>query len=196
MIGVNGLQALVRQRFTLAHEFGHYRLGHGTILDRDRDIFTGSDPQEVQANYFAGEFLAPRDAVTAWLETHGDPTIDLAVVVRFASRFGLSARAARVRFESAGLLARHRAKELDELIAGGEHSSLMSTLGLRQMADSLAEISDLPRLPHEMEGRATRILASGLIDVAELSERTGYEEARLEELLDSGGAHSNAEDEL
>ncbi len=195
MIGINGMQAAVRQRFTLAHEFGHYRLGHGTVLDRDSDI-NGSDPREVQANYFAGEFLAPRDAVSTWLETQGDPAIDLEVVVRFACRFGLSAKAARVRFEIARLVNRRQATELDALIDANEHSSLRSRLGLRQMADSLARIRELPRLPHQMEGRATRILASGLIDIAELAERTGYGEDRLRELLRSSGDDANPENQL
>jgi hypothetical protein len=35
---VNGRQALARQRFTLAHEFGHQRMGHASVVDEQRAI--------------------------------------------------------------------------------------------------------------------------------------------------------------
>src|SRR5262245_58875422 len=38
-IFVNGTEAVVRQRFTLAHEYGHYKLEHGTVFDRTVDMF-------------------------------------------------------------------------------------------------------------------------------------------------------------
>ena len=94
-IFVNGTEAAVRQRFTLAHEYGHYTLGHGTVFDRTADMF-GRDPREVAANAFAAEFLVLRPAVHAWMERRGDPDIDLEVVVRLAAYFGISARAARI----------------------------------------------------------------------------------------------------
>ena len=65
---VNGRQALSRQRFTLAHEFGHHRMGHATVVDEQAAI-SGKlthDRNEVCANAFAAEFLLPRDAVAAW----------------------------------------------------------------------------------------------------------------------------------
>lgn len=47
-----------RQRFTIAHELGHYALNHGSkedVLYRDGN----SDPDEVEANAFAAEILMP-----------------------------------------------------------------------------------------------------------------------------------------
>src|SRR3954468_17039010 len=57
LLFVNGAQAAVRQRFTLAHEFGHRRLGHASVVDRPVDVFGAAqrDPAEVAANYFAAE---------------------------------------------------------------------------------------------------------------------------------------------
>ena len=36
---VNGAARAGRQRFTLAHEFGHCRLGHASVIDRPADVF-------------------------------------------------------------------------------------------------------------------------------------------------------------
>lgn len=47
-----------RQRFTIAHELGHYALNHGSkedVLYRDGS----SDPDEIEANAFATEILMP-----------------------------------------------------------------------------------------------------------------------------------------
>ncbi|WP_143523930.1 ImmA/IrrE family metallo-endopeptidase [Rhizobium rhizosphaerae] len=63
-----------RERFTLAHEIGHFRLGHGTYLLSDtvieHDLLVMSDSpgdfdyarMEVQANLFASELLLPEFA--------------------------------------------------------------------------------------------------------------------------------------
>jgi Zn-dependent peptidase ImmA (M78 family) len=53
------------QRFTLAHEFGHYILHPGKIYFRDRelaapDLGGGRPYQEIEADAFAAEFLIPR----------------------------------------------------------------------------------------------------------------------------------------
>jgi len=65
-IGVNRRHALVRQRFSVAHELGHYLCGHEDFSDEyhvkveGRPIFV--DPeyrQELEANEFAAELLMP-----------------------------------------------------------------------------------------------------------------------------------------
>lgn len=51
-----------RQRFTIAHELGHYVLGHGSkedVLYRNGD----SDPDEIEANAFAAEILMPQGVI-------------------------------------------------------------------------------------------------------------------------------------
>ena len=57
-IGVNTNHPKVRQRFTIAHELGHYILGHDVnkILD---DEFDKNSDKEREANQFAGELLIP-----------------------------------------------------------------------------------------------------------------------------------------
>lgn len=65
VITINSERHPHHQRFTLAHELGHYALSHGekydnqVVLNRDG----GSDPDEVAANAFAAELLMPKAIV-------------------------------------------------------------------------------------------------------------------------------------
>ncbi len=67
-IVVNSRRDLHLQRFTAAHELGHYVLEHEGSLDREvhlPSLAAGRDPLEVAADSFAAEFLMPR-----WLYLH------------------------------------------------------------------------------------------------------------------------------
>ena len=72
-IGINSSHAITRQRFTMAHELGHYVLKHdgnlfvdktlrnqAFIVRRDGKSSLGVDLFEIQANQFAAELLMPR----------------------------------------------------------------------------------------------------------------------------------------
>ncbi len=116
LLFVNGHQALSRQRFTLAHEFGHHRMGHASVVDEQRAI-NGQlhDPNEVRANAFAAEFLLPRDAVRAWGREHVDGPLSLEQVVLLACEYGVSAQVARYGLQNARVLNDPpRCKQLDE----------------------------------------------------------------------------------
>jgi Zn-dependent peptidase ImmA (M78 family) len=114
---VNATHALERQRFTAAHELGHVRLGHTALepaclrLEPDggapRRIMPGdvvdavyaerTSVQEVEANEFAAELLAPRAWVkAAWKELHNPE--------RMGERFGLSRHATWVSMLRAGCI--------------------------------------------------------------------------------------------
>lgn len=71
VIGVNSSNAPVRQRFTIAHELGHYLIHPpGTddvhidsgfeIRFRDEVSSQGTDKSEQEANFFAAELLMPQ----------------------------------------------------------------------------------------------------------------------------------------
>lgn len=64
-IHVNISEPAVRQRFTVAHELGHYVLGHkDSPRDSAQNFGSGVvDPRERAANQFAAELLMPSDAV-------------------------------------------------------------------------------------------------------------------------------------
>ena len=107
-IGVNESESLVRQRFTIAHEFGHIFLHRQDSLSydpsvelihfRDEHSTMGTDPKEVEANAFAAELLMPEEIVRK--EILGMKGIDLhdpAAVGRLADKFGVSQAAITVR---------------------------------------------------------------------------------------------------
>ena len=65
-IGINKNHALTRQRFSVAHELGHFLQGHGDFANSQKTFEDGSfnyaDPQnrqELEANEFAAELLMP-----------------------------------------------------------------------------------------------------------------------------------------
>src|SRR5579859_858854 len=69
IIGVNSSQHPNRQRFTIAHEIGHYILHKGWSLHVDEDFCINRDGadnlDERAANRFAAELLMPEDLIQA-----------------------------------------------------------------------------------------------------------------------------------
>lgn len=90
-----------RRRFTLAHELGHIilnsnnRIQHrDNILNNQLDIYANDD-KEVEANYFAGCILMPRDVfIREFNSIKGD--IDYKIQ-KLAYYFGVSKLAVNVR---------------------------------------------------------------------------------------------------
>ena len=105
-IAVNVKQNRLRQRFTLAHEFGHYLLHEGRPVRFDRNFRVNLrsdrssmavDPEEIEANFFAANILMPRVMLVQDL---GDKYIDLddAKSTReWARRYGVSIQAMNLR---------------------------------------------------------------------------------------------------
>jgi Zn-dependent peptidase ImmA (M78 family) len=133
---VNGDQPVQRQRFTLAHEFGHYRLGHGNQID-ERVGWSEGSPIEVEANAFAAAFLMPPAAVTKALESLGRPQMTFDVLITLAALFGISAKAMRIRLETLDMLKPQQITEFDGLINTKQHHGRAAQLGIPPVIDSL-----------------------------------------------------------
>jgi Zn-dependent peptidase ImmA (M78 family) len=145
IVWVNGKQSVERQRFTVAHEYGHVCCGHeGRQLDTQA-IISGAtrDPQEVQANAFAAQLLAPRAGVEAMVD--GAPTLE--DVVRIASHFGISTIAAVYRLRTLDLVGAKRAAALKREIDEGLAGPVWDYLGPERVEDTLAAIEGEPRAP-------------------------------------------------
>lgn len=104
LIGVNRYHAPTRQRFTLAHELGHYilhreRIGIGEKIEDKMLLRTESFGVQVEeeANEFAAELLMPAQEFTALIRS-SDGKID-----KIAAFFGVSLAAARYRATKLGL---------------------------------------------------------------------------------------------
>lgn len=173
-IFVNGEEWITRQRLTLAHELGHHRLHHRAVLDGIENVEGKSkDPLEQQAFAFAGEFLAPDQALRGWLEARGDPLIDIAVLARLGVSFGISAPAMLVRLIDAGILQRAtQRKELKQRVDKGQHRGVEKALDLAPVEDQLARLQReqaIPRLPAKLRENALKAYEAGLIDLDRLA---------------------------
>lgn len=97
IIILNKCMPITRQRFTLAHELGHYILHSQPDTLWHRDKRTPITPVERAANRFAVEFLMPALLVQhIRLITSGDP-------VAIARALRLSPETVRIRLDELGL---------------------------------------------------------------------------------------------
>ncbi len=98
-IGYNANQAKVRQRFTIAHELGHFLSGHDDLKIVE-DGFDKDTIKEKEANSFASELLMPRDLLLADMKggKYDIPSL--------AKRYMVSEQAISIRLLQSGLLAK------------------------------------------------------------------------------------------
>ena len=116
-IAVNNSHHSNRQRFTIAHELGHFSL-HGSeddndVLFIDKKIYhrnqasgTGEFRREIEANQFAAEILMPKDMVVSAEKDSGDE-IDLSDdenIYMLANKFQVSEQALTIRLADLGLI--------------------------------------------------------------------------------------------
>ena len=119
LIGVNAKHHPNRQRFTIAHEFGHFLLhkfdgvhfdGKNTGLQinfRDEKSSTGEDLVEREANLFAAELLMPRRLLEIDIAKIGDFSLvdkEDRTLKDLAERYKVSVRAITFRLSYLGHL--------------------------------------------------------------------------------------------
>lgn len=99
-IRVNRHESPARQRFTIAHEIGHFLLHRAYIGDglEDNILYrsTLSDAREAEANRMAAELLMPRKSIIRSLQLHGGRATNV-VAQLMAEEFEVSEAAMKVR---------------------------------------------------------------------------------------------------
>ncbi len=98
-ITVNSLHHPKRQRFTVAHELGHYMLHRRQCQEfTDNKLFRGVDqnPMETEANVYAADLIMPEDAFRSFINNVSNK------IDAIAEHFGVSALAVRVRAKTLG----------------------------------------------------------------------------------------------
>lgn len=106
-----------RQRFTIAHEIGHFVLRHqfegGAHVHVDRGNFisqrgprasAGIDPKEIEANQFAASLLMPSKLVRERVIALGSSPLLDQDVAALAQEFQVSEQAMTIRLTTLGLL--------------------------------------------------------------------------------------------
>ena len=108
LIGINSREAPARQRFTIAHELGHYFL-HETkdaFVDyRDNASGIARSPREREANMFAAALLMPRRQLLKDCRALARDGILETEVATLARRYAVSEEAMRFRLINLNLLA-------------------------------------------------------------------------------------------
>lgn len=104
VIGVNSGQSRVRQRFTIAHEFGHFMLHEGMkehvdhgyrVNFRNQESSLARDVEEIEANFFAASLLMPKRLLD---ESGAVNAVDNDILVTdLAKRFNVSGHAMSLR---------------------------------------------------------------------------------------------------
>ena len=113
VIGYNSSHPQVRQRFTIAHEIGHFLLHRGDsslFIDeryfavfRDKKSSQGVDHREREANSFAAALLMPSALVRAEIEQHDFDFADEDALNDLARKFQVSAQSMAYRLSNLGL---------------------------------------------------------------------------------------------
>lgn len=97
VISVNSLHHQKRQRFTLAHELGHYFLHRNRAIEFiDKALYRSSqmDSMEYEANNFAGALLMPKKILIEFIKMKG------ANAEIISDYFDVSVLAAKIRVET------------------------------------------------------------------------------------------------
>ena len=112
VIAVNPAHHHNRQRFTIAHELGHFFFHSGVEEHVDKDFRvswrrlddspSGVDWQEVTANRFAAELLMPTQFMKSDLDTIGN--VNKRAVTLFALRYKVSPEAMKIRLSTLGIV--------------------------------------------------------------------------------------------
>lgn len=109
-----------RRRFTVAHEIGHFVLGHpgemfvdktlrekAVVVRRDGRSSEGTDKHEIEANRFAAELLMPRDIIDEEVRKRlakAKMPSPKSIVIEMARLFRVSGQAMEFRLVNLGFL--------------------------------------------------------------------------------------------
>lgn len=189
---VNLRDAVVRQRFTLAHELAHHIFDDGAVVDDEEAVFgSSSRPVERRARTFAAEFLVPLRAVDSWFTARGANAVTLQVVVELATYFRVSAKTALIRLSLARLIEPDgdAYKRLEGSVDRGEHKQLEKRLGIEETPDALSEIEahHQARPPRKLWEYAVAGYEQGLLTVPRIAQATFTTPERVQKLFDDAG---------
>ncbi|MFN8552534.1 MAG: ImmA/IrrE family metallo-endopeptidase [Candidatus Obscuribacterales bacterium] len=113
VVGINESHHPNRQRFTMAHELGHFLLhaeetkvfvDSSPVFFRDATASEGISTAEIEANNFAAEILMPEKFIREQVKKHPIDAFDDVSVRRLASKLQVSVQALTIRLTNLKLL--------------------------------------------------------------------------------------------
>lgn len=126
------------QRFTAAHELGHFWLQHGTSVDSEElinSVRVGNNPplQEVEAEAFASEFILPKTLVGYTIRRQNYTKSDLKnpdVIYQLSLRLGVSYAATRVALHNYNFISLQESQNAAQTQPKQIKQNLLKELGL------------------------------------------------------------------
>ena len=111
LVVINSGDSKTRQKFTLAHELGHYHLhkpvgvhvDKGYVMSRNTNSTLGVDIQEIEANQFAAELLMPESLLKKDTKGFTDVLKDNDIE-KLAKKYSVSVQAMTIRLSSMGMI--------------------------------------------------------------------------------------------
>lgn len=147
-------RSLSVQRFTAAHELGHYVLGHKESLDSEQTIMharqgvANSPLQEIEAETFAGELLMPKWLIIGIAKGQGWSKDDLknpTIAYQLSLRAGVSYDACCVALNNHSLIDRNSTQALRAIPPKDAKKSILSGV---EMTDPWSDVYWLTESDH------------------------------------------------
>lgn len=155
-----------RQRFTAAHEFGHYLFDKSDSLVVDFDVLHDTNEvKEKRANAFAANFLAPLEGIHRFMNQESAVTPEMFTHLQW--HFGLSFEATIWRLVDAGYFKRDKAADWKNRFS---NQTLAFRFGYGSQLISEAKERGSTFLPGRFESLAIGAFESGKISFERLAE--------------------------
>lgn len=128
------------QRFTAAHELGHFWLKHGTSVDSEESINairsrnTRVPVEEIEAETFAAEFILPKSLVGLTIRRQNYAQCELKqpnVIYQLSLRLGVSYSATRVALQNFKFITPAESENAAKIQPKQIKQALLNELGLR-----------------------------------------------------------------
>lgn len=150
---INSSHPLALQRYTAAHEFGHYRMNHSPSLDGEDEIVTRAHanrrhPQEIAADTFAAFFLMPLRLLGERIKSMGltaSTLADPASVYALSLSFGVSYAAMVRHLEEARYINAAAAARLRESTPQSVKQRLLAGVELEDARSDVREFHGMPK---------------------------------------------------
>ncbi len=176
---INRTKPPLRQRFTLAHEYGHLLLHRDRADIRDRDLFSASASEECQANAFAAAFLMPKALIDRMYDEYGfsrscEPLPMYGWLV-MARRLWVSPQALALRLYNLGYI---QESERDWVL--GEGAPLLREMELA-FYDEPLRVPKVPTLSERLRSLVLHAYCQGLMTASAASKVLGLSLSALQD---------------
>lgn len=187
---INTSSIASRQRFTAAHELGHWRMDTPSPLLVEEDIFRSTTVSEKRANVFAAHFLMPVAGVSRVINRYVPGQVDAATVVHIQRHFGVSYQSALWHLLNANMISEAQKTEFEKVSS----ERLALELGYDEMLLADETRRGKRYFPRDYWSRSIRAYEAGVITGDRLGELLGVPFVTLKPKLDSAGIIPEDED--